>query len=312
MFWKKNKTQEEYERRLLDIENQITSTATRLSDLSNSIEEKMVDTRSIAKKEVKNSIDELRESLETLSLELNNQTLDLSVRVEKIDTNSMNWSFAVNEQIGEFRTKYVDVLEKLRQTTVIAVEKEEIMTRKYEELVEQLKIKEELAIERESLTQERMKTLQGEQEKKIAELEELSEKLSEKEQSLKQRNQKIEELSRRKEEAAELEQQVKKLTEELEMQKYELERANIKIRTISDNTSETLSKNKIIKTFLAETESGKVLNHLLSLEQVTVDELAAMTGIATFTVQQIVQHLRDTGLVTFEEGTRRVQLSEKQ
>lgn len=311
MCWKKNKTQEEYERRLSDIEKQIESTATRLSDLSQSIEVKMVDTRSQVKKEAINTIDELRESLETLSLELNNQTLDLSARVEKIDTNSMNWSFAINEQIEEFRTKYVDVLEKLRQTTAIAVEKEEIMTRKYEELVDQLKTKEELTIEKEQLSQERVKTLQTEQQKKIEELEKLRKQLSEKEDALKERNQKIEELGQRKGEAQDLEDKVKKLTEELEMQKYELDRAKTKIQTMSDDSHETLSKNKIIKAFLSETESGRVLKHLLSLEQVTVDELAAMTGIATFTVQQIIQHLRDTGIVTFDEGSRRVQLSEK-
>jgi chromosome segregation ATPase len=311
MFWKKNKTQEVTNGRLSDIEKQIESTATRLSNLSQSIEEKLVDTRSQVKKEFTKSIVELRESFESLSLELNNQTLDLSARVEKIDTNSTNWSFAVNEQIEEFRTKYVDVLEKLRQSRAIAVEKEEIMTRKYEELVHQLKTKEELTIEKDVLSQERIKTLQDEQEKKIEEVDILRGKLSEHEQSLKQRDQKIEELTRRKEEAFELEHQVKQLTDELEMQKYELERANIKIQSMSDNSHETLSKNKAIKAFLHETESGRILNHLLSLEQVTVDELAAMTGIATFTVQQIIQHLRDTGLVSFDEGTRRVMLSEK-
>ncbi|MHA1237192.1 MAG: MarR family transcriptional regulator, partial [Candidatus Hodarchaeales archaeon] len=181
-----------------------------------------------------------------------------------------------------------------------------------EELVHQLKTKEELTIEKDVLSQERIKTLQEEQEKKIEEVDMLRGKLSEHEQSLKKRDQKIEELTRRKEEAFELEHKVKQLTDELEMQKYELERANIKIQSMSDNSHETLSKNKAIKAFLHETESGRVLNHLLSLEQVTIDELAAMSGIPTFTVQQIIQHLRDTGLVTFDEKTRRVKLSEKQ
>ncbi len=303
MFWKKNKTQEVTDGRLLDIEKQIESTATRLSNLSQSIEEKLVDVRSQVKKEFTKSIDELRESLESLSLELNNQTLDLSSRVEKIDTNilkidtnSSNWSFAVNEQIEEFRTKYVEVLEKLRQSRAIAVEKEEIMTRKYEELVQQLKIKEELTIEKDTLSHERIKSLQNEHEKKIEELDILKGKISKSEQDTKLK----------------IEERTKQLTEEIEMLKYELDRANAKIQTMSDNTQETLSKNKTIKSFLQETESGKILNNLLSLEQVTVDELAAMTGIATFTVQQIVQHLRDTGLVTFDEGTRKVKLSEKQ
>ncbi|MCK4848877.1 MAG: hypothetical protein KAT16_07640, partial [Candidatus Heimdallarchaeota archaeon] len=300
MFWKKNKTQEVTNERSSDIEKQIESTATRLSNLSQSIEEKLVDTRSQVKKEFTKSIDELRESLESLSLELNNQTLDLSSRVEKIDTNilkidtnSSNWSFAVNEQIEEFRTKYVEVLEKLRQSRAIAVEKEEIMTRKYEELVQQLKIKEELTIEKDTLSHERIKSLQNEHEKKIEELDILKGKISKSEQDTKLK----------------IEERTKQLTEEIEMLKYELDRANAKIQTMSDNTQETLSKNKTIKSFLQETESGKILNNLLSLEQVTVDELAAMTGIATFTVQQIVQHLRDTGLVTFDEGTRKVKLS---
>jgi len=292
------------DRRLTDIQAQIESTATRLSNLSQSMEEKLVDARAQVKKEFNKSIDDLRESFETLSLELNNQTLDLSARVEKIDTNSTNWSFAVNEQIEEFRTKYVDVLEKLRQSRAIAVEKEEIITRKYEELVEQLKAKEELTIEKDTLAQERIKTLQDEQKKRTEELDILKERLSEAEEALKQKNLKISE-------ASELGNQVKQLTEDLEMQKYELDRANAKIQTMSDHSHETLSKNKTIKAFLHETESGKILNHLLGLEQVTVDELAAMTGITTFTVQQIVQHLRDTGLVTFDEKNRRVKLSEK-
>ena len=125
------------------------------------------------------------------------------------------------------------------------------------------------------------------------------------------RDKKVEELMNRKEEAMELEHRVKQLSDETEMQKYELERAQTKIQAMSDDTRHTLVSNKVIKSFLAETESGRVLNHLLSLEQVTIDELSSMTGIATFTVQQIIQHFRDVGIVSYDEGTRRAKLSDK-
>ncbi len=308
MFWKKKGPSE---RRLDSIEEQIESTASRLSDLSQNLEQRLVDARSQSKKEVTNTLDELRTSLETLSLELNNQTLDLSQRVEQLDTNSSNWAFAINEQVEEFTKKYVDVLEELRQTSAIAVEKEKIMTDKYAELVKQLKEKEALAIEKESLTQRHIESLHCENQNKTEEVDKYKAKINELEELLISRDKKIEELTKRKEEAMELEHRVKKLSDETEMQKYELERAHTKIQSMSDDTRDTLSNNKIIKTFLAETESGRVLNHLLSLEQVTVDELSSMTGIATFTVQQIVQHFRDVGMVTFDEGTRRVRLSEK-
>jgi chromosome segregation ATPase len=254
---------------------------------------------------------EFRESLETLSLELNNQTLDLSQRVEQLDTNSSNWSFAVNEQIEEFRTKYVDVLEELRQSRAIAVEKEEIMTRKYQELVEQLKKKEELANETEALSQRRIESIQEDFEHKSEEVNKLRTKISEMESVIETRDKTIEDLMQKKEKALELEHRVKQLSEEVDMLKYELDRSQTKVQAMSDDTKETLSKNKIIKSFLAETESGRVLSHLLAIDQANIDELSSMTGIATYTVQQIVQRFRDVGLVTFDEGTRRVQLSEK-
>ncbi len=308
MFWKKK---EPSDRRLDSIEKQIESTASRLSDLSQNLEQRLVDARSQSKKEVTTTFDELRASLESLSLELNNQTLDLSQRVDKLDTNSSNWAFAINEQVEEFRKKYVDVLEELRQTSAIAVEKEKIMTERYEELVKQLKEKEALAIEKESLSQRHIESLQSENQNKTEEVEKIKAKLDELENTLVSRDKKIEELLARKEEAMELEHRVKQLSEETEMQKYELERAQTKIQAMSTDTRETLSENKVIGQFLGETESGRILKHLISLEQVTVDELSSMTGIATFTVQQIVQHFRDVGMVSFDEGTRRVRLSEK-
>ncbi|MEE9410129.1 MAG: hypothetical protein V3V41_04315 [Candidatus Heimdallarchaeota archaeon] len=303
MFWKKSKT----ETRLEAIEQQIESTASRVSELSKNIEERLVDTRSQSKKEFTSSSDDLRSSLETLSLELNNQMLELSQRVEQLGTNSS----AVNEQVEEFRKNYADVLEDLRQSTAIALEKEQIMARKYEELVDQLKEKEKLGIEKESLSQQHISTLQTEQEKKIAEVDKLTQKVNELENIIKNRDEKVETLTRRKEEAIELEHRVIQLTVEVEMQKYELERSTTKVQTMKDDTQQTLSSNKIIKSFLSESESGRILNHLLGLEQVSIDELATMTGIATFTVQQVVTHFKDIGLVTFDEGTRRVRLAEK-
>ncbi|MCK5343397.1 MAG: hypothetical protein KAR20_08325, partial [Candidatus Heimdallarchaeota archaeon] len=170
---------------------------------------------------------------------------------------------------------------------------------------------EALAIEKESLSQRHIESLQTENQTKLEEVDKFKVRVSELEEVLASRDKKIEELMVRKEEAMELEHRVKQLTDETEMKEYELERAQTKIQTMSDDTRQTFSNNKIIKTFLAENESGRVLTHLLSLEQVTVDELSSMTGIATFTVQQIIQHFRDVGMVSFDEGTRRVRLSEK-
>ncbi len=308
MFWKKKETAEQ---RLDSIEKQIESSASRLSELSQNLEQRLVDARSQSKKEVTSTLDDLRATLEALSLDLNNQTLDLSQRVEKLDTNSSNWAFAINEQVEEFRKKYVDVLEELRQTTAIAVEKEKLMTEKYEELVKQLKEKEALAIEKESLSQRHIESLQSETQNKAEEVEKFKVRINELEEQVSSRDKKIEELLAKKEEAIELEHRVKQLSDETEMRKYELERAETKLHAMSSDTRETLSENKIISQFLGETESGRILKHLISLEQVTVDELSSMTGIATFTVQQIVQRFRDVGMVTFEEGTRRVRLSEK-
>ncbi|MHA1941692.1 MAG: hypothetical protein ACW97P_08200, partial [Candidatus Hodarchaeales archaeon] len=113
MFWRKN---DQSEKRLKAIEKQIESTASRLSDLSQSIEERLVDTRAVGKKEAKSSLSELRESLEKINLEMNNSILDLSQRLDTVDTNSSNWSFAVNEQLEEFRSKYVSILDELKKS----------------------------------------------------------------------------------------------------------------------------------------------------------------------------------------------------
>ena len=305
-----NEATQDFASRIAAIEKQIEGSALRQSELSQTMENRSIEIRTQSAKEFKTSLEEVRSSLESLSLELNNQILDLSTRLEKLDQNSSNWSFAVNEQIEEFREKYVTVLEELRQGRNIAVEKEQIMTQKYEELVNQLREKEKLALEKESLAQQRIGTLQEEIEKKGAEVAKTSSRLEQLELELKEKNNLITELQQRKIEAEELKLELKRLKEENEMKIYELDRANTQIQTMAEDTKQSLGTSKAIKTFLNESESGRILNHLMSLEQVTVDDLATMTGIATYTVQQIIQHFRDMGIITFDEGSRRARLTE--
>jgi chromosome segregation ATPase len=292
------------------IEKQVEGSALRQSELSQTLENRSVEIRTQASKEFKTSLDEVRSSLETLGLELNNEILDLSTRIEKLDQNSSNWSFAVNEQINGFRENYANVLEELRQGRNIAVEKEQVMSQKYEELVNQLKEKEKLAIEKDTLTQQRIGSLQEEIEKKEKERERSTTQLERLETEIKEKNQIIEELQKRKIEAEEFKANLRKLKEESEMKAYELERAKSQIKTMTEDNRESIAQTKAIKIFLNESESGRILNHLMSIDQVTIDDLAGMTGIATYTVQQITQHFRDMGMITFDEGTRRVRLAE--
>ena len=305
-----NETTQEFASRIAAIEKQIEGSALRQSELSQTLENRSVEIRTQSAKEFKTSLEEVRSSLETLSLELNNQILDLSTRLEKLDQNSSNWSFAVNEQIEEFREKYVTVLEELRQGRNIAVEREQIMTQKYEDLVNQLKEKEKLALEKESLAQQRIGSLQEEIEKKGKQVEKTSSQLEQLESELKEKNKLIEELQQRKIEGEELKLELKRLKEESEIKSYELDRAKTQIDTMAEDTRQSLGTSKVIKTFLNESESGRILNHLMSLEQVTIDDLATMTGIATYTVQQIVNHFRDMGIITFDEGSRRARLAD--
>lgn len=301
---------EELEERNAAIETQVEGSAVRLSELSQTLENRGVEIRTQTSKEFKTTLDEVRSSLETLGLELNNEILDLSTRIEKLDQNSSNWSFTVNEQITGFRENYANVLEELRQGRNIAVEKEQIMSQKYEELVTQLKEKEKLAIEKETLTQQRIGSLQEEIEKKEKEREKSTSQLEQLETEMKEKNKIIEELQKRKIEAEELKLNLKKLKDESEINAYELERAKSQIKTMTEDNRESIAQTKAIKSFLSESESGRILSHLMSIEQVTIDDLAGMTGIPTYSVQQIIQHFRDMGLVTLDEGTRRARLAE--
>ena len=126
------------------------------------MENRSIEIRTQSAKEFKSTLDEVRGSLETLGIELNNQILELSTRIEKLDQDS-----------SSFEEKYVSVLDELRESRNIAVEKEQIMGQKYEELVTKLKEKEQLAIEKENLGQQRIGSLQEEIEKKEKEIEKL-------------------------------------------------------------------------------------------------------------------------------------------
>ncbi|MHA2253092.1 MAG: hypothetical protein ACXAD7_22200, partial [Candidatus Kariarchaeaceae archaeon] len=274
------------------IENQIESTASRLSELSQTLENRSVEIRTSVAKEFKHQLDEMRTNLEKLGLETNNEILDISTRLENLDQNSSNWSFAINEQMDTFRTQYVSVLEELRQASAIAVEKEKIMTQKYTELVDQLKEKERLAIEKENLNHKRLNTLQDEVERKEKNSEKYKSRTEQLEDEIKEKAQIIEELEKNKRDAEALKQKYKKLIEDNDIQKYELERLQTQMKTMETDTRKTFGTNKAIKIFLSESESGRILNQLLNLDQVTTDELSAMTGIATFTVVQIIQHFR--------------------
>ncbi|MFX0013193.1 MAG: hypothetical protein ACFFB2_02940 [Promethearchaeota archaeon] len=304
-----NMTQELAER-IAAIEKHLEGSAVRQSELSQTFENRSVEIRTQATKEFKTSLEEVRSSLETLGLELNNQVLDLSTRLEQLDQNSSNWSFAINEQIEEFRQNYVNVLEELRQGRNIAVEKERLMSQKYEELVNQLKEKEKLAIEKEALAQQRIGSLQDEVQKKEKEVEKTTSQLEQLESELKAKNGFIDELRERKIKAEELKLELKRLSEENELKTYELERAKSQMTTMSDDTRRSLGTTKAIKTFLSESESGRVLSHLMGVEQASVDDLATMTGIATYTVQQILQHFQDMGIITLDKTTRRAKLKE--
>jgi len=289
--------------RLDSIEKQVEGNAARVSNLTKNLEEKTVEFRTQMSKEIKETVDDVRSSLETLSLELNNQILDLSARVEKNAQNAANWSFAVNEQIEEFRNSYVMVLDGLQKTKDVVVEREKILTEKYEALVTQLKEKEAIALEKESFSQKQIISLQEEIQKREKELEEARSKLSQIEVECKE---KVDAETK----AKELEFEVKRLREEQEMQRYELERAQIQIKTMSEDSKKTWGTSKALKKFLGESEAGRILSHLISMEASSIDELAAMTGIATYNVQQVVQRFQDMGMVTIEEGTRHVKLNE--
>ena len=66
------------EEKVATIENQIESTASQLSELSKTLENRSVEIRTNVAKEFKHQLDEMITNLETLGLETNNEILDLS------------------------------------------------------------------------------------------------------------------------------------------------------------------------------------------------------------------------------------------
>ncbi|MHA2329614.1 MAG: MarR family transcriptional regulator, partial [Candidatus Hodarchaeales archaeon] len=192
----------------------------------------------------------------------------------------------------------------------LALEKQEIMTKKYNELIDQLKEREKLAMEKESLNQQHVRTLQEEIEKKNKELEKERSQLERLETELKEKNKITKELQEKQAEALELQQSFNKMKDEFEIQKYELERAQAQINTMVDDDKKSFGTSKAIKTFLSESESGRVLNQLMNMQQASIDDLATITGINTYNVQQVIEHLQDLGIVTLDKGTRRARILE--
>lgn len=299
------------EMRMTAIENQLESTASRLSELSQILENRSVDIRTDVTKGFTNQLEQMRIDLDTLKSETDNKFVDSSTRIEKLDINSSNWSFAINEQIESFRTQYVNVLEDLRQSSAIAIEKEKIMSQKYNELVRQLKEKERFALEKEKLTQERLKSLQDEVERKKKESETYKTHVIQLEDELKEKTLKIDESFKIQDKANILDSNYLKLKEETDVKSYEIEGLKTQLKTMTDNTKKIFGTNKAIKTFLTDSESGQILNQLLDVDQMTIDELSARTGIATYNVVQIIQHFRDLGIIQYDESTRKVKLLNK-
>jgi putative ABC transport system ATP-binding protein len=296
------------EERVATIEKQLESIAFRLSELTQILESRSVETRTGVTKEFKHQLDEIRAKLEVLELETNNKILDLSERFKKLNINSSNWSFAVNEQLETFRSQYVNVLEKIRQSSAIAVEKEKIMSQKYLELVEQLKEKERISLEKENLNRIRLSSLQDEIERKEKDLGRYKKRLEELEAEIRDKSPQFEESAKIKMKTEALMSNYRKLKEAYEIKSNQVTQLQSQLTTITDDTKEIIGKSKAIKAFLDDSESGRILNQLLTLDQVSLDDLATKTGIATYTVLQVIHHLRDLGVVQYNESTRQVRL----
>ncbi|MHA2305429.1 MAG: ATP-binding cassette domain-containing protein, partial [Candidatus Hodarchaeales archaeon] len=281
------------EERMTAIETQLESTASRLSELSKILENRSVDIRTGVTKDFKHQLDELRNNLEVLGLETNNKILDLSTKFKKLNINSSNWSFAVNEQMEAFRTQYVNTLEEFRQSRALTGETEKIMSQKYTELVEQLKEKERLAVEKENLNQIRISSLQDELERKERDLVSYKSRLAELDAEIKKKTPDADIKAK----ANFLEINYNKLKEQLDIKEHEVEQLQTQLTTMTEDTRKIVSATKAIKTFLDESESGRILNQLLNLQQVSLDELSARTGISTYSVLQVIQHFRDLGII---------------
>ncbi|MFX0170684.1 MAG: ATP-binding cassette domain-containing protein [Candidatus Hodarchaeota archaeon] len=299
------------EERVATIEKQLESITFRLSELTQILESRSVETRTGVTKEFNLQLDEIRAKLEVLELETNNKILDLSDKFNKLNINSSNWSFSVNEQMESFRSQYVNVLEKLRKSITIAVTNEKVISQKYSELVEQLKEKEQLAIEKENLNQIRISSLKDEIERKEKDLEIYISRLNELEAEIKDKSQRFDESAKIKMKTEALINNYRKLKEAYDIKSNQVKKLQSQLITMTEDATKIIGRTKAIKAFLDESESGRILNQLLTLDQVTLDELATKSGIATYSVLQVIQHLRDLGVVQYDETTRQVKLVDK-
>jgi ribosomal protein S25 len=108
-----------------------------------------------------------------------------------------------------------------------------------------------------------------------------------------------------------LENNYKRLREAFDMKSNEVVRLQAQLKIMTEDTRKIVGTTKAIKTFLDESESGRILNQLLNLEQVTIDELSTRTGIASYSVIQVIQHFRDIGIIQYDESTRRARILDK-
>lgn len=296
------------EERVTAIEKQFE---TRLSELSQTLESRSVEILTSVAKEFKRQLNELSTKLEVLGLETNNKIIDLSTRLNKLNINASNWSFAINEQMEAFRIQYVKVLEELRQSSSVSSEKEKIITQKYSQLVEELKERERLVTEKENLNQIRLSSLQNEMERKEKALKMYKTRLDELETEISGKTQEFEESAEIKAKTQALVVNYKKLKEAYENKNDEVKRLQSQLTSLTEDSRKIISTTKAIKAFLDESESGRILNQLLDLGQATLDELANRTGIATYTVLQVIQHFRELGIIQYIESTRKVKLVDK-
>ncbi|MFW9854274.1 MAG: ATP-binding cassette domain-containing protein [Candidatus Thorarchaeota archaeon] len=262
-------------------------------------------------KEVQRQLDEIRGNIEVLGIETNKKSLDLSTRFEQLNTNASNWSFAINEQMESFRAQYVKVLEELRQSSIRSAEKERILSQKYTELVEQLKEKDQIAVEKGNLNQVRFSALQKEIERKESDLGIYKDRLEELESEIKVKQQHIDESTEIKMKTENLVNSYRKLKEAYDNKSREVTHLQAQLASMTEDTKKIVKSTRAIKAFLDESDSGRILYQLLNSERLNLDELAVRTGIATYTVYQIVQHLRDIGVVEFDNSTRVVTLVSK-
>jgi len=290
------------------VENQLES---RLNELTQNLENRSIEILTSVAKEIKHQLNEMSTKLEVLELETNNKIVDLSTRLNKLNINASNWSFAINEQMEVFRTQYVNIFEELRKSSALSGEKEKLLSQKYSELVKQLKEKERNVVEKENLNQVRLSSLQNEMERKEKELGMYKTRLEELEAEIKERTQHFDESTKIEAKIEVLVSNYKKLKEAYDIKNHEVERLQSQLSAMTEDTRKIIGTTKAIKTFLDESESGRILNQLLNLDQVTLDELAARTGIATYTVLQVIQHFRDLGIIQYDESTRQAKLVDK-